>query len=206
MLSRNSCTSNTSRTLRLARDSPHLLTHNHSLHLLSEGSTLNTCYYCGPDLRILCTTVDSERSQIPDSSADAYVSILDSFNTLSVQAHQIATTAQEGATVGSVRINVHRPVAGLEPGVLKYSDSLFMVTLGTTLGSFPIYANSSNSGVAQVARTAESLSTLVEQATSLDLQPANGSGQPRTLQASYICRDCRKRYKPTLEIIALLIT
>ena len=48
--------------------------------------------------------------------------------------------------------------------------------------------------------------TLVEQATSLDLQPADASGQPRTLQASYICEQCRKRYKPTLEIIALLIT
>lgn len=51
--------------------------------------------------------------------------------------------------------------------------------------------------------------TIVEQATSLDLQPAEAASSVdnlRTLQVSYLCRSCVKRYKPTLEIIALLIT
>jgi len=50
--------------------------------------------------------------------------------------------------------------------------------------------------------------TIVEQATSLDLQPADAAdaANARTLQVSYLCRSCAKRYKPTLEIIALLIT
>ncbi|KAK9899679.1 hypothetical protein P389DRAFT_164727 [Cystobasidium minutum MCA 4210] len=179
------------------------------LHLDSEGSTVNSCYYCGPDLRVLCSTVDSERAQVPDQSATSYVSILDSFNQLSVYAHQIVTTAQEGATVGSVRINTHRKVDGLESGVLPYDRDEFMVTLGSTMGSFPIFANSSNAGVARVAEYARTLSTIVEQATSLDLQPADAassSANQRTLQVSYLCRACVKRYKPTLEIIALLIT
>lgn len=95
---------------------------------------------------------------MPDQSATSYVSILDSFNQLSVYAHQIVTTAQEGATVGSVRINTHRKVDGLESGVLPYDRDEFMVTLGSTMGSFPIFANSSNAGVARVAEYARTLS------------------------------------------------
>lgn len=131
-----------------------------SLHLDSEGSTVNSCYYCGPDLRIICSTIDSERSQVPDQSASAYVSILDAFNQLSIYGHAIVSSAQEGATVGSVRINTHRKVEGLDAGVLPYDSDEFMVTLGSTLGSFPIFANSSNAGVARLADYARTLSGL----------------------------------------------
>jgi hypothetical protein len=128
------------------------------LHLDSEGSTVNTCYYCGPDLRVLCTTIDSERAQVPDTSAGAYVSILDAFNQLSILGHAVVTSAQEGATVGSVRINTHRKVDGLDAGVLPYDANESMVVLGTTLGSFPILATSSNAGVARLAEYAQTLS------------------------------------------------
>lgn len=119
---------------------------------------MNSCYYCGPDLRIICSTVDSERSQVPDQSASAYVSILDAFNQLSIYGHAIVSSAQEGATVGSVRINTHRKVEGLDAGVLPYDSDEFMVTLGSTLGSFPVFANSSNAGVARLADYARTLS------------------------------------------------
>lgn len=204
---------------------------------------MNSCYYCGPDLRVICSTVDSERAQVPDQSASAYIAILDAFNQLSVYAHAIVSSAQEGATVGSVRINTHKKVQGLDQGVLPYDEDEFTVTLGSTMGSFPINTDSANAGVARVAEYARSLSesgllvpffpnfssqyhlpkshcfpvppctllrsgTIVEQATSLDLQPADAAdGQNlRTLQVSYLCQNCVKRYKPTLEIIALLIT
>jgi len=129
-----------------------------SLHLDSEGSTVNSCYYCGPDLRIICSTVDSERAQVPDQSASAYVSILDAFNQLSVYAHAVVSTAQEGATVGSVRINTHRKVPGLDAGVLPYDTDEVTVTLGSTMGSFPITSTSANAGVARVADYARTLS------------------------------------------------
>lgn len=129
-----------------------------SLHLDSEGSTVNSCYYCGPDLRVICSTVDSERAQVPDQSASAYVAILDAFNQLSVYAHAIVSSAQEGAIVGSVRINTHRKVDGLEAGVLPYDSDEFIVTLGSTLGSFPITNTSANAGVVRVADYARILS------------------------------------------------
>lgn len=111
-----------------------------------------------PDLRVLCTTVDSERSQVPNPSAANYLGILDQFNQLSVYAHSVVTTAQEGAVVGSVRINVHRKVDGLDAGVLPYNENSLTVTLGSTLGSFPIYSNNSVAGVARVAEYAQTLS------------------------------------------------
>lgn len=53
------------------------------------------------------------------------------------------------------------------------------------------------------------IGTIVEQATSLDLQPAESASDAsnaRTLQLTYLCRVCVKKYKPVLEIIAILIT
>lgn len=91
-------------------------------------------------------------------SASAYVSILDAFNQLSIYAQAIVTSAQTGATVGSVRINTHKKVAGLDAGVLPYDNDEFTVTLGSTQGSFPITTTSANAGVARLAEYARTLS------------------------------------------------
>jgi len=175
------------------------------LDLSTEGSTSNACYYCNDILRVICTTIDSQRMQIPDVSAVNYVRVLDNFNQLSILAHDVATTAQAGATVGSVRIKRQRAIPSLPAGVIPVTEDSFSVILGSTIGSFPIFSNNSNAAVARVASYAETLSQIVEEATERDLQPGDASEPTRTLQASYLCRTCTKEYKPVLEIIALLL-
>lgn len=91
-------------------------------------------------------------------SAVNYVRVLDNFNQLSILAHDVATTAQAGATVGSVRIKRQRAIPSLPAGVIPVTEDSFSVILGSTIGSFPIFSNNSNAAVARVASYAETLS------------------------------------------------
>ena len=102
--------------------------------------------------------MDSERSQVPDSSATSYVSILDAVSRLAFLAQRIATTASSNSTVGSVKINVHRKVDGLEAGVLPYDKDEVSIMLGSTSGSFPIFPDNASPGIAEVASYASTLS------------------------------------------------
>ena len=198
----------------------------------SPHSVANACYYCGSNLRVICATMDAQRMQIPDMSAVSYVQVLDSFNRLSVLAHGIATSAVEGATVGSVRIKRKRAIPSLPAGIVPVTEDEFSITLGSTIGSFPIDSSNSNTAVAGVASFAQTLSEcvellslaynawaslmlrlvptppgqIVEEAMERDLQPGDDAQPARTLQASYLCKHCEKRYKPALEIIALLLS
>lgn len=179
------------------------------LDLSNENSVISSCYYCGTQLRTICTTVDSMRTQVPDSSVNSYTKLLNNFTTLSGYAHDIADTAIPGVTVGSVRIHTTRAVPGLPVDVLPNGNSsTFTVSLGSSIGLVAISATDSNAGVSTVARTAAQLAALVEESTERDLQPSQSdtNGQQRTLQLQYLCKTCQKVWKPTLEIIALLIT
>lgn len=46
------------------------------LHLDSESSTTTSSWYCGPQLRIISTVVDSERTSVPVQSQVAYQELL----------------------------------------------------------------------------------------------------------------------------------
>ena len=78
------------------------------LYLDSESSTVGSCYCarllaygladgadCGPNLRILCTAVDSDRTSIAATSQQSYVEVLDQFNSLSILACVAALLSNE---------------------------------------------------------------------------------------------------------------
>jgi hypothetical protein len=180
------------------------------LELSSETSVISACYYCGSSLRTICTTVDSVRSQVPDKTISSYTAIFDNFGTLSAYAHDLGGTVVSGATVGSVRIKTHRTIEGVPDGVLPFDSSEFTVSLGTSVGPIVIRSSSSNANVSRVANLGQTLATLVEQATEEDLQSSSddaaNKSSGRTLQVEYLCRRCTDEYKPTLEIVALLLT
>lgn len=130
-----------------------------TLHLDSEASTISggfiagsppyttsdtfmqtASYYCGPYLRVLSTTLDSERTQIPSSAFMTFEGISNNITQLSIRTHAIANSFRSNGTVLSVRVAVRRSVANLDAGVLPFqgqSDSL-TVQLGTTLGIFSL--------------------------------------------------------------------
>ncbi|ORY81814.1 hypothetical protein BCR35DRAFT_352315 [Leucosporidium creatinivorum] len=176
------------------------------LHLDSESSTMSSCYYCGPDLRILCTSVDSERTSVPVQSQRAYQALLLEYNKLLVQLHAVATTAYSNASVLSLRMDRHVKLEGVEDGVLPYNETSLGVYLGTTTSFMPITPTDANTALASIASAAEALSDIIETATSQDLQPDDPStGVQRTLLVSYICKQCTKVRKPWVEIFAIVL-
>lgn len=174
-----------------------------TLHLDSGGWTVASCYYCGSALRVLCTAVDSERTQLAGDPATQKVDLGNLFTNYRNQIQAIATSTYEGGIILASRIITTRalPTDIVQPGVLPHNVSSSSVVLGTTIGSSVVFANSSNTALAAVAVTGLSIGTLAEQATSQDLESTDN---PRTLQASYICKQCQRHYKPTLEIFAVV--
>ncbi|GAA6028867.1 hypothetical protein JCM8097_007440 [Rhodosporidiobolus ruineniae] len=154
------------------------------LRLESDSSTTSSCYYCGPDLRILCTSVDSERSSIPAPSVDSFSSLVQQYQSIISQLHAVATSAFEGATITSLRMIRHVHLPTLSEGVLPYTESSLTIQAGTTIGDS------------------------IETFTSRDLQPDVDSltASKRTLLVNYLCTTCTKQYKPILEIIAIVIS
>lgn len=175
---------------------------------------------------MLCTTVDSERTQLAGDPASTRVDLGAAFTRLRNQIQAVATTAYDGGIVLSARMITKRYIQStiVDSGTLPYNASSSSVILGTTIGSSVVFANDTNSALANIAVNGNALGTqevpnlcnrrlliisnstrvtgvLAEQATSEDIQP---SGRPRTLQASYTCKKCEKRYKPTLEIFAVV--
>lgn len=104
------------------------------LHLDSESSTTTSSWYCGPQLRIISTIVDSERTSVPVQSQIAYQQLLMQYNDLFVDVHAVATTAVPDATILSLRMDRHNTLQGLDPGVLPYNSSSLSVAVGTTSG------------------------------------------------------------------------
>ncbi|GAA5903085.1 hypothetical protein JCM6882_006963 [Rhodosporidiobolus microsporus] len=178
------------------------------LHLDSDSSTTSTCYYCGPNLRLLCTAVDSERTSIPAQSAADYQALLSQYFILFTKLHTVATTAFEGATVGSLQMVRHVKLDSLASGVLPWDESSMSVSLGTTFGAIPISTNDTSSSVASIASSALALSDYIETVTSRDLQPDEGdaTSSARTLLVNYICKSCEKVYKPWREIFAVILS
>ena len=170
---------------------------------------------CGANLRILCTTVDSDRTSIAATSQEAYTSVLYQFTRLSGLAcvlwshgtankvrYQVATTALPNATVMSVRLTRHVSIPALGFGVLptnKDNKDSMTIALGTTGGAFPISTDSTPSGVAAVASAASTLSDYLISVTDADL---NGG---RSLLVQYLCQDCQEVHKSAKEIVSLLL-
>ncbi|GAA5861657.1 hypothetical protein JCM8547_000696 [Rhodosporidiobolus lusitaniae] len=179
-----------------------------TLHLDSDSSTTTSCYYCGPNLRMLCTSVDSERTSIPTQSALDYQQLLEQYATLFTQLHTTSTSAVADATVNSLQMVRHVRLNQLAAGVQPFNESSFEVRLGTTRGFVPISMSSSNGAASGLAEQAEALSSFIEQVTSRDLQPDTGdtTSPRRTLLVNYICTECRDVYKPWYEILAILLT
>ncbi|KAH8928469.1 hypothetical protein BT69DRAFT_1346560 [Atractiella rhizophila] len=177
------------------------------IHLDSESSTTATCYYCGTNLRILCTVVDSERTQLAISGQVAIQDLLLSYVNVSNSAHQIATTFMNGSTVLSVKMFHHNTISGVPDGVIPYTDTITQVVLGTTSGSWPVFDDNTDPAVAQLVRDATSLSSQLEIVASRDLMPDVGdtTTPQRTLLVDYLCKQCKKVYKPAIEVISIII-
>ncbi|GAA5836469.1 hypothetical protein JCM11251_007087 [Rhodosporidiobolus azoricus] len=163
------------------------------LHLDSQSSTTSVCYYCGANLRLLCTTVDSERTSIPE--ATAYQPLLQQYNVAFRQLYALSTTAFPNTTISSLRLVRQIAPEGLPTSVLKVNETT----------SRP---NDTNPALGEVATTALALGDYIEMTTSRDLQPDAGdtTSQQRTLLVNYLCRDCMKVYKPKREIVAILLS
>ncbi|KAI5479129.1 hypothetical protein MNV49_004129 [Pseudohyphozyma bogoriensis] len=176
------------------------------LHLDTQASTTYTCYYCGSDLRILCSVVDSERTSIPISPQLAYQELLGEYDALGYLARKIVNTAMPKGTVTAVRMDRHEVIPSLASGILPFTASSINVALGTTLGFLPIDETDTDAQIAAVASSAKNLSSFIEQITTQDLQPAvRNATNLRTLSADYLCTTCTKQYKSVLEIVAILI-
>ncbi|GAA5903134.1 hypothetical protein JCM6882_006975 [Rhodosporidiobolus microsporus] len=92
----------------------------------------SVCYYCGANLRLLCTTVDSERTSIPD--ATAYQPLLQQYNVAFRQLYAIANTAFPNTTISSLRLVRQIPPEGLPTEILHVNQSTSTVHVGTTGG------------------------------------------------------------------------
>ncbi|KAI5477918.1 C-signal [Pseudohyphozyma bogoriensis] len=176
------------------------------LHLDTQASTTYTCFYCGPNLRILCSVVDSERTSIPISPQLSYQKLLSEYDYLGFLARKVVTTALTNATVTAIRMDRHQNIPAVQAGVLPFNDTTINVALGTTLGFLPIEDDDPNPDIAIISQTSKNLSSFIEQITSQDLQPdVRNATNLRTLSADYLCTSCSKQYKAPLEIIAILI-
>ncbi|KAL8283898.1 hypothetical protein RQP46_005330 [Phenoliferia psychrophenolica] len=177
------------------------------VHLDTLASTTTSCFYCGADLRILCTSVDSERTYIPISSLLALGPLLDKYAEIAFLARQVLTTAVPNATIAAVRLDRHINIPSLPAGVLPKNVTSMTVALGTDAKGFQqIYANDTNSGVAAIATQALATSDFIEMVMSQDLQadtPTLSNG--RTLNVNYLCTTCRNVYKSRLEIFAVIV-
>lgn len=170
-----------------------------TLDLGTGSSTMGTCYYCGANLRILCTTVDSDRTSIAADAQKAYTNVLAQFGSLAGLAYRVAYTAMPNATVTAVRVARHGLIPSLGSDVLPMNQETMTVSLTTTIGALPIFANSTPSGSADVAVAAGKLSDYIISVTDADL---NGG---RSLLVQYLCQDCQDVYKSTKEIISVLL-
>ena len=105
-----------------------------------------------------------------------------------------------GAIVLSVRVRRHARIPQLADGVLPINEESMSVSLGTTLGALPIFANATTPGVGAVATAATALSDYLIGVTNADLNT------DRSLLVQYLCKSCSRQYKPAREIVAILLT
>ncbi|KAL8290551.1 hypothetical protein RQP46_002809 [Phenoliferia psychrophenolica] len=175
------------------------------LHLDSDSSTTTSCYYCGPNLRVLCTSVDSERTSVPIQSQQSYQALLAQYNVVLSMAHTV-TSPIANSSVLSVRMQHHSTIAGLAPGVLPFYETSTNITLGTSIGQVPILATDPDASIAALATAVRRLSDFIEEVTSRDLQADVGAaaGGERTLLVNYLCHQCYKRYKSRITIFAIV--
>ena len=86
------------------------------------------------------------------------------------------------AIVLSVRVRRHARIPQLADGVLPINEESTIVSLGTTLGALPIFANATTPGVGAVAAAATTLSDYLISVTNADLN------DNRSLLVQYLCR------------------
>lgn len=161
------------------------------------GGTLShrtACYYCGGALRLLCTTVDSERTQLAGDPASTRVDLGAAFTLLRNQVQAVANTAFEGGIVLSARMITKRVLSPtfVDPDTLPYNSSSSSIRLGTTIGSSVVFANDSNTLIANIASNGNAMSkySCIGNRYRMYSSPT----PPQSCQACWLSRQRRRIY------------